>query len=56
LQVRLYGEKHSAFLAAHPTPLEVPAPNFQAPIDFFDRFVADKAYGDKPQALKPQRL
>jgi hypothetical protein len=35
--VRLYGARHREFLAAHPTPLEVPAPDLQAPVAYFAR-------------------
>ena len=35
--VRLYGEQHAAFLAAHPAPLPVPEPDLAAPVEFFRR-------------------
>ncbi len=35
--VRLYGERHAAFLAAHPAPLAVPEPDLAAPVEFFRR-------------------
>ena len=35
--VRLYGERHAAFLAAHPAPLPVPEPDLAAPVEFFRR-------------------
>ena len=35
--MRLYGERHAAFLAAHPAPLPVPEPDLAAPVEFFRR-------------------